>query len=153
MKLRYTVPDTFPLSSMCLQKLLRTSDSWSLLLVRVSVGIVMCGHGLQKLGYLGGGGWDGTIQFMTGMGIPAFIAALVIIGESVGGAALVLGLLTRFCAASIAVIMLGAITLVHAKNGLFGQGGFELQLLILSSCLALVLAGGGKWSIDRVIVK
>lgn len=113
---------------MSLNKLLRTSDSWSPLVLRVAVGIVMTGHGLQKLGYMGGGGWDGTIGFMTGMGIPAFVAALVIIGEAFGGAALVIGLLTRFCAASIGVIMLGAITLVHAKNGLLGQGGFEFSL-------------------------
>ena len=138
---------------MSLNKLLRTSDSWSLLLVRVSVGIVICAHGLQKLGYFGGGGWDGTIQFMTSIGIPAFVAALVIIGESFGGAALVIGLLTRFCAAAIAMIMLGAIALVHAKNGLLGQGGFELPLVILGSCLGLMLAGGGKWSVDRMIQK
>ena len=88
------------------------------------------------------------------MGIPTAIAALVIIGESVGGAALVLGLLTRFSAAAIAIIMIGAIALVHAKNGFFaGNGGYEMPLLILGSSLALVLAGGGKWSVDRMIVK
>ena len=135
------------------KKFLRTSDSWSPLVLRIAVGIVMCAHGLQKLGYLGGPGWDGVIQFMGSLGIPAAVAGLVIIAESLGGAALVLGLFTRFCAAAIAVIMLGAIILVHAKNGLLGQGGFELPFVILGSCIALMLAGGGKWSIDRMIVK
>lgn len=140
---------------MCnLQKFLRTSDSWSLLVLRLSVGGIMLPHGLQKLGLIGDGSWAGTMGFLAGMGIPAFIAALVIIGESVGALSLIFGFLTRFCAASIGIIMIGAIALVHAKNGFSaGSGGFEYQLLIVGTSLALTLAGGGKWSIDRLMAK
>lgn len=139
---------------MCLQKFLRTSDSWSLLIVRVTVGGVMLVHGLQKLGVIGDGNWSGTMGFLTGMGIPALVAALVILGESVGAASLILGFFSRFCALGIAIIMLGAIALVHAKNGFFvGNGGYEMHLLIIGSSLAIVLAGGGKWSIDKMLAK
>lgn len=139
---------------MSLQKLLRTSDSWSLLVLRLTVGGVMLVHGLQKLGYFGGGGWSGSMGFLTGMGIPALIAALVILGESLGALSLILGFLSRFCALSIGIIMIGAIALVHGKNGFSaGNGGYEMHLLILGSCLTLVLAGGGKWSIDRMLAK
>jgi putative oxidoreductase len=139
---------------MSFQKLLRTSDSWSLLIIRVTVGGVMLVHGLQKLGVIGDGNWSGTMGFLTGMGIPSVVAALVILGESLGAASLILGFLSRFCAASIGIIMLGAIALVHVKNGFFaGNGGYEMPLLIVGSSLALVLAGGGKWSVDRMIQK
>ncbi len=114
----------------------------------------MLPHGLQKLGLMGDGSWSGTMGFLTGRGIPAVIAALVIIGESVGALSLILGFLTRFCAASICIIMIGAIVLVQAKNGFSaGNGGFEYQLLFVGTSLALSLAGGGKWSIDRMIAK
>jgi putative oxidoreductase len=138
---------------MCsLQKFLRTSDSWSLLVLRLSVGGIMLPHGLQKIGLMGDGNWAGSMGFLTGMGIPTIIAALVIIGESVGALSLILGFLTRFCAASIGIIMIGAIALVHGKNGFSaGAGGFEYQLLITGCSLALTLAGGGKWSLDRVM--
>ncbi|OGJ57841.1 hypothetical protein A2881_04500 [Candidatus Peribacteria bacterium RIFCSPHIGHO2_01_FULL_55_13] len=139
---------------MSLHKLLRTSDSWSLLVVRLALGVVICVHGLQKLGVIGDGNVAGTTQFLTGLGIPSVIAYLVILGESVGGASLVLGFLTRFCAASIGIIMLGAITLVHAKNGFsMANGGYEFHLLAVGMAAALTLAGGGKWSVDRMIQK
>ncbi|TSC96917.1 MAG: putative oxidoreductase [Candidatus Peregrinibacteria bacterium Greene1014_49] len=136
------------------QKFLRTSDSWSLLIVRVTVGGVILVHGLQKLGVIGDGNWSGTMGFLTGMGIPSIVAALVILGESVGAASLILGFLSRFCALGIGIIMLGAIMLVHAKNGFSaGNGGYEMHLLIIGMCAAIAVAGGGKWSVDRVIVK
>ncbi|HEV2173213.1 MAG TPA: DoxX family protein, partial [Nitrospira sp.] len=83
-------------------------------------------------------------------------ALLIIIGESFGSLALVAGLLTRFTAASLAVIMFGAITLVHLPHGFFmnwfGQQkgeGFEYHLLVIGIAAALLVTGGGKWSIDR----
>ena len=91
-------------------------------------------------------------------GLPWLVAFLVIIGESFGALALAAGLLTRFSAASLGVIMLGAVAMVHWPHGFFmnwfGQQtgeGFEFHLLVIGMALALVANGGGKWSIDRVI--
>ncbi len=144
------------------KKLFQTDDAWSGLILRVALGVVMFPHGAQKLlGWYGGHGLAGTLGFFTEqMHIPWIIALLIIIGESFGSVGLIVGLLTRFAAASLAVIMLGAITMVHWPHGFFmnwfGQQageGFEYHLLVLGICLALVVSGGGRWSADGVIAE
>jgi putative oxidoreductase len=94
------------------------------------------------------------------MHLPWLIAFLVIIGESFGSVALLLGLLTRFTAASMAVNMLGAISLVHLPNGFFmnwfgkqAGEGYEYHLLVIGIALALLISGAGKWSVDKVIAE
>ncbi|MCA9473980.1 MAG: DoxX family protein [Nitrospirales bacterium] len=138
----------------------QTDDRWTGLIVRVMLALVIFPHGAQKLlGWFGGNGFEGTMGFFTQqMGMPWIVAFLVIIGESVGALALALGLFTRFSAASLGVIMLGAITIVHWPHGFFmnwfGQQageGFEFHLLVIGMALALVAEGGGKWSVDRAI--
>jgi len=145
-----------------MKMLFQTDDSLSLFILRVTVGAVMFPHGAQKLlGWFGGYGFSGTIDAFTGkMGMPWIVALLVIIGESLGALALITGFLTRFAAASLAVIMCGAIVMAHWQNGFFmnwfGQQageGFEYHLLVIGMCLALVLAGAGKWSVDQGIAK
>ncbi len=144
------------------KKLFQTDDAWSGLILRVALGVVMFPHGAQKLlGWYGGHGLAGTLGFFTEqMHIPWIIALLIIIGESFGSVGLIVGLLTRFAAASLAVIMLGAITMVHWPNGFFmnwfGQQageGFEYHMLVLGMCLALLVSGAGRWSADRVIAQ
>lgn len=140
----------------------QTDDGWSGFIVRVTLAMGMFPHGAQKLlGWYGGFGFDGTMGFFTGkMGLPWLIAFLIIMGESLGSVALALGFLTRFSAASIGVIMLGAISMVHWPNGFFmnwfGQQageGFEYHLLVIGMALALVVNGGGKWSVDGFIAQ
>jgi putative oxidoreductase len=141
-----------------MKALFQTDDGWAGLILRLTLGFVMVPHGAQKLlGWFGGFGFDGTMGFFTQkMGLPWLIALLIIIGESFGSLALLAGLLTRFTAASLAVIMFGAITLVHLPHGFFmnwfGQQkgeGFEYHLLVIGIAAALLVTGGGKWSIDR----
>ncbi len=145
-----------------MKMLFHTDDRWSLLCLRVMLGVVIFPHGAQKLfGWFGGFGFDGTIGFFTGkMGLPWIIAFLVIIGESLGALALIAGFLTRFVAASLAIIMVGAIALAHWPHGFFmdwfgqqGGQGFEFHLLVIGMCVALVLAGAGKWSVDQEVAK
>jgi putative oxidoreductase len=140
----------------------RTDEAWSSLIIRVMLGIVMLPHGAQKLlGWFGGFGFAGTMGFFTEqMHIPAAIAFLVIMGESFGSLGLILGFLTRFIAASYVLIMLGAIAMVHWPNGFFmnwsgkqAGEGFEYHLLVIGISLALLIAGGGKWSVDGAIAK
>lgn len=140
--------------------LFQTDDSWSSLILRVDLGLVMFPHGAQKLlGWYGGFGFGGTMGFFTEtMHLPWLIAFLIVVGEFFGSLGLLAGFLTRFCAASIGVIMLGAITLVHLPNGFFmnwfgkQQGeGYEYHLLVIGIAIALLITGGGKWSIDREI--
>jgi putative oxidoreductase len=145
-----------------METLFKTDDSWSSLVLRVVLGVVIFAHGAQKLfGWFGGNGFSGTMGFFTNvMHLPWLIAFLVIIGESLGSLALIAGLLTRFTAASFIVIMLGAIATSHWPQGFFmnwfgkQQGeGFEYHLLVIGMSAALLIAGGGKWSIDSLIAR
>ena len=90
----------------------------ALLIARVIVGVVFMAHGAQKLfGAFDGPGLSAVVGMMGPLGY------LVSIGEFFGGLGLVVGFLSRFSAASIIVIMLGAIGMVHAKVGFF----YELE--------------------------
>src|SRR3954471_22339569 len=92
----------------------RTAVDVSLLLLRVIVGVIFAAHGAQKLfGAFGGPGLAEIVKMMGPIGY------LVSIGEFFGGLGIAVGFLSRFSAASLIVIMLGAIAMVHAKNGFF----------------------------------
>ena len=143
-----------------MKALFLTDNSWTGLILRLTLGLVMFPHGAQKLlGWYGGFGFNGTTGFFTQqMGMPWLIAFLVILGESLGSVALLAGLLTRFTAAGIVAIMLGAITMVHLPHGFFmnwfgkQQGeGYEYHLLVIGITAALLVTGAGRWSIDREI--
>ena len=122
--------------------------------------VVFFPHGAQKLlGWFGGHGFAGTMGFFTDkMGLPAAIAFLVIMAESFGALGLIFGLLTRFAAFGIACVMTGAIFTVHLPHGFFmnwygnqkGEG-FEYHLLAIAIAVALMIKGGGRFSVDRAI--
>src|SRR3954449_6937350 len=98
----------------------RTAVDVSLLVVRVVAGVIFAAHGAQKLfGAFGGAGLAATVEMMGPMAYPVAIRA------ACAGRGLVVGFLTRFSAASLIVIMLGAIAMVHGKNGFFLPTGFE----------------------------
>jgi putative oxidoreductase len=143
-----------------LRKLIETdSNDIAALIARVALGIVVLPHGLQKLfGMFGGYGFGPTVEFFASIGVPAFIAVLVILGDSFGALFLILGLISRVSAAGITLIMLGAVFMVHLPNGFFmnwfgtqkGEG-FEFHILALGLALIVLFRGGGKWSLDGVI--
>ncbi len=120
-----------------------TSPDWTFTFLRVASGLAMLPYGWSKIE-----NYAGTMQFMTGMGIPSFVAMLVVAAETVGAVSLVLGFATRFCAASLAVVMVGAVIAVH---GMGYMQGFATPLLFLLMFLPLVVKGAGAWSIDRKI--
>ena len=143
-----------------MKALLQTDDSWSGLILRVMLGVVMFPHGAQKVfGWFGGNGFSGTMGFFTTqMNIPAVVAFLVIMAESVGAVMLIVGFVTRFAAFGIFCVMLGAIWLVHLPNGFFmnwsgkqAGEGFEYHLLALAISAAVMIAGSGRWSVDRAL--
>src|SRR5579864_5649447 len=142
------------------EKLFSTSNDFALTLLRVVLGVVFFAHGSQKmLGWFGGYGFSGTMNFFThDMHIPAVFAFLAIAAEFFGGIGLLLGLATRIAAFGITVNMLVAIFMVHLPNGFFmnwsGQQkgeGFEYHLLVLAITTALMMRGAGALSLDRVI--
>jgi putative oxidoreductase len=123
----------------------------ALLVARIIVGVIFMAHGAQKLfGAFGGPGLSAVVGMMGPLGY------LVSIGEFFGGLGLVVGFLSRFSAASIIVIMLGAIAMVHVKVGFFmnwmgnqGGEGFEYHLLAIAILLVILIAGPGRYAIGR----
>lgn len=118
----------------------------ALLVLRVGLGIVMIAHGLQKFA----GGLDGIAGFFGSLGIPApelaapFVATL----EVVGGAAVLVGVLTRVFAALLAITLVVAIFTAHLSAGFYAaDGGFELPMLAAFGMVALVIAGPGRYSV------
>ena len=128
----------------------KTNLDVGLLILRVVAGIVMFAHGYQKVFTFGITGVTGSF---TQMGVPmaGISAPLVAFVELLGGLALILGILTRLVAIPIAIDMLGAIFLVHLKNGFFAPAGFEFPLTLMSVAVALALLGPGAISVDGAL--
>ena len=143
------------MSKALIQRVLTTDNSLSGLLMRLSAGVIFAAHGAQKLfGSFGGGGLEGTAQWMASIGLePGYLMALAAgSAEFFGGIALLLGLLTRPAAFVLAMTMLVAVITVHLPNGLFlSNNGYEFGLALLAITGALVLNGGGKLSLDRLL--
>ena len=145
-----------------LQLLCKTNNSFAPLIARLTLGIVMFPHGAQKaLGWFGGYGFSGTMNFFTqSMHIPAPLAFLAIAAEFAGSIGLIVGCLSRVAAFGIATNMVVAILTVHAANGFFmnwfgtqkGEG-FEYHLLAIGLALVVIVCGAGKASLDSLFVK
>jgi putative oxidoreductase len=138
--------------------LMRTSDDVAPMVARVVLGLVLLPHGLQKtVGMFGGYGFEGTMGFLTGLGIPTFFAGLAILVESLGALALILGLFGRVAALGVTGLMLTAAVLMH-RGGFFvdwsgqQQGvGYEFHVLAIGLALVVLIKGSGKLSVDRAI--
>jgi len=129
----------------------RSAVDWALLVARIVVGVIFTVHGAQKLfGAFGGPGLSAVVQMMGPLGY------LVTVGEFFGGLGLIFGFLSRFSAASIILIMLGAIGMVHSQFGFFmnwtgkqAGEGFEYHLLAIGILLPIAIAGPGRFAIGR----
>jgi putative oxidoreductase len=121
-----------------------------LLVLRLALGTIFIAHGGQKLFVYG---FEGVAGGFAQMGVPMASVVGPFIGfvELFGGIAIFIGLLTRLAGLGVASTMIGAISLVHLKNGFFNPGGIEFPLMLLASALAVVITGAGSYSIDSVI--
>jgi len=141
-----------------MKKILATTDSAMPLILRLTLGIVMLPHGLQKVfGMYGGQGFSATMAGMSHQ-FPAFLVFLAIMAEFLGSLGVLSGFLTRIAAFGILCNMLVAVFKVHINNGFFmnwmgnqAGEGFEYHLLVIGICLALMVYGGGKFSVDQAI--
>jgi putative oxidoreductase len=138
-----------------LQKVFATNERmWATLPLRVALGLIFMAHGSQKLfGWFDGNGLTATAKyFESNLGFePGLLwATLAACGEFFGGLLVLLGLLTRFGALNIAVVMLVAMIQVHWGE-FFLPKGIEFTLILLASALALLLLGGGRFSLDPFV--
>jgi putative oxidoreductase len=139
---------------------LRTSNNVPLGLVRLALGIVMFPHGCQKmLGWFGGAGFTAT---MAGFGhrFGALLAFLAISAEFFGGLGLILGFLSRIAAFGVLCNMAVAIATSNYRFGFFANWGgkqkgegIEYHILAIAMALAVIIGGGGAFSIDGLIVR
>jgi putative oxidoreductase len=143
-----------------MKKLLATTNDGTLTVMRLVLGLVFFAHGSQKvLGWFGGFGFSGTMNFFTSvMHIPALFAFLAIMAEFLGGLGLILGFLARIAAFGIAFEMVVAVMMIHRHVGLFmnwygnqkGEG-YEYHLLAIAVAIAILVRGAGAVSVDGAL--
>jgi len=129
--------------------------SLSLFILRLIVGLLLAGHGAQKLfGWFGGLGFAGTTGFLQSQGFkPAWLWTLLGgLGEFGGGLLLALGFLPPLGAIAIFASMLMAVAKFHWSKGFWvTNGGIEYPLLLLLLSVVLGLAGPGSYAIDTLL--
>jgi putative oxidoreductase len=116
--------------------------------IRIMAGIAFILHGLPKFENL-----QGTQGFFASVGIPADLAMVIGLLEVIGGILLIIGLVTRITSILFIIEMIGAVLIVKAGNGFMGEGGYEVDLLLMSISISLLLSGPGRVSIERDILK
>ncbi|MEM7549286.1 MAG: DoxX family protein [Bacteroidota bacterium] len=137
----------------------KTDDNLASTILRVVIGLVILIHGVGKLGE----GFDTFMGYLTGyLGLPAILGYLTVLIEILGSLLLILGAATRINAGIMFGLFIGMIVTVHAQFGFMmnwfgqmeaGQEGYEYHILVLAMCAALAVLGGGRFSIDKMIVK
>ncbi|ULQ54240.1 DoxX family protein [Flavihumibacter fluvii] len=139
------------------QTIVHTENHVSGLLLRLTLGIVILPHGLQLLlGWFGGYGFNGSMQYFTGsVGLPWLVAFSVIVLQSLGALLILAGAVTRVMAFSTIILFIGMIVTAHAEHGFFmnwggnQQGeGFEYHILVIGLALLLLINGAGNFSFD-----
>ena len=136
-------------------RLISTTSSWFTVPVRLALGIVFIAHGSQKvLGAYGGPGLKAITSMPAPLGLrPAWLwMGAAAFSEFVGGILVLLGLLTRVGAFLIACVMLVAVVGVHWPNFFSNKGGYEYAFALFAMALALLIAGGGQASIDKLLM-
>lgn len=135
----------------------RGTQDLGLLLLRVAVGALLIGHGLQKIfGWWGGPGLGGFRDQLTDVGfrnadILTYVAAG---GQIAAGVLLVLGLFTPIAAAGAlgylvtAVLAEASIARDEARLSAFLTDGHEYQLVLVVAVAAIILIGPGKYGLD-----
>ena len=126
---------------------------FGLLALRLAAGLVLAGHGAQKLfGWWGGPDFEFMVTSLGQSGYtPArFFAYLLGYSELLGGLFLALGLLTPLASAAVIGVMFNAVVGVHWHSGVWAQnGGYELALLFGVAALSVGFTGPGRLSLDR----
>lgn len=122
------------------------NPDYAALILRVASGTLFIAHGLMKVFVFT---IPGTVGFFESLGLPGFLAYLVVLAEVGGGLALILGVATRAVSLALIPVLLGA-TWVHAGNGwVFSSpnGGWEFPLFWAIVQGAVALLGSGAYAL------
>jgi putative oxidoreductase len=124
-------------------------ESAGLLLLRLAVGIAFMFHGWDKIK-------APTSWMPPEAGMHGALQAAAAVSEFCGGAALVLGLLTRLAALGLTITMAVAAGMVHIANGdpyvsTTGGRSWELAGVYFACSVLFLLAGPGRFSLDALL--
>ncbi|MGV9311930.1 DoxX family protein [Streptomyces sp. NPDC003691] len=125
-----------------------------LLLVRLVVGLLIAGHGVQKVSHLlGGEGLAGGTEEFRRDGFRGGRLTAVAAGGSQIGAGLFLsaGLLTPLAATAAMGVMTVAGTVKRPKGLWVQHDGYEYPLVLVAVSASLALTGPGRWSLDHAL--
>jgi len=125
-------------------KWLNSLQPFGALIMRLALGFSMAVHGYQKV--VPHGALGHFAHTISAMGLPSWLGYVSAYTELIGGALLILGLLTRFAAGLVAINMFAAFFLVGIYQG-FGIYNYILALAALATML--LFYGGGSLSLDR----
>jgi len=114
--------------------------------LRSAIGMIFIVHGIGKFN-------PGFADFLSNIGLPPEMQIPIALAELVSGILLVFGVLSRLSASLLCIIMLGAIFHVIGAQSLTGDGGVELELILLASSLVIMIAGPGRISLSHIIKK
>jgi putative oxidoreductase len=129
-----------------------TSYSVGLLILRLVLGVTLAAHGYNK--FFGGGRIPGTARWFESIGMKPgkFHATVAATTEMAAGLGLAAGFLTPIPAAGFVSLMLVAAWTVHRANGFFiVKEGWEYNLVLAVSAVAVATLGAGKLSLDYVV--
>ncbi|TYR65367.1 DoxX family protein [Streptomyces parvus] len=125
-----------------------------LLILRLVAGLLVAGHGVQKVSFrLGGRGLAGGTEEFRGDGFRGGVLTALAAGTTQIGAGLLIaaGALTPLAAAGVVGVMTVALT-VKLPHGLWVQNdGYEYPLVLVAVPAALSLTGPGRWSVDQAL--
>jgi putative oxidoreductase len=139
--------------------ILDTSPSYSFVLLRLGLAVTFFFHSTQQIfGWFGGRGVKAHLaNWRDRHGIPLPIGALGLFIEFFGSFALLTGFLTRPFALGLAVFIAIAMYRSHWGHGFFlarrpgEESGIEYTLALLLMAMALLIDGGGAFSVDRLL--
>lgn len=114
--------------------------------LRLVLGVFFMVHSQAKFG-------SGFGQFLSSLGLPTEMAVLVGLLELIGGALLIVGVLSRIASGIIAIDMLGAIVYVKKLKAFSGNQGIELELLAFIILITIVVLGPGRISVSHLVKK
>lgn len=93
----------------------------------------------------------GFAEWLVSIGIPAEMQIPIALAELVSGTFLLVGVLSRISASLLSIILLGAIFYVKKASNLTGDGGYQIDLILLAACLAIIAIGPGRVSISHLV--
>jgi len=114
--------------------------------LRSAIGVIFIVHGMAKFN-------PGFANFLSNIGLPPEMQIPIALAELVPGILLIIGILSRLSTILLSIIMLGAIFHVKGAQSLTGDGGVEIDLILLASILVIMIAGPGRISLSQIIKK